>query len=105
MSISTHILDTAKGSPARDVRVILEHLADDGTWAHAGEGLTDEKGRIAKLQTGEGIEAGSFRIRFLTSGEFFHPEILVSFRITDPSQHYHVPLLLSPYGYTTYRGS
>lgn len=98
MSLSTHILDTGRGRPAADVRVRLE-LHDDG-WRTIAEGRTDTDGRISGWDT---PEPGVYRLVFEVAGEFF-PEVTVAFRVTDDS-HYHVPLLISPYGYSTYRGS
>lgn len=98
--ITTHVLDTAKGRPATGIRVILtrdESLVFDG--------VTDDDGR-ARLA--ERAEPGTYRLTFDTGtynpGGFF-PEAIIVFRIDDAEQHYHVPLLLSPFGYSTYRGS
>jgi len=91
--------------------VILECMSADGTFAAAGDGLTDSNGRIPQLlASGQNLEAGVYRLTFYVSDYFeaqdhFYPEVTVSFLIRDPNTHYHVPLLLSPYGYTTYRGS
>ena len=105
MSLSTHILDTTNGRPASDVPVRLEARAD-GRWQHIVDGCTDADGRIA----GWGVEAaGVYRLVFDTGDylgpDAFFPEVAVSFRVADPAEHHHVPLLLSTYGYTTYRGS
>jgi 5-hydroxyisourate hydrolase len=107
--ISTHILDTAKGSPARGVRVMLERRSLDGGWVEAGSGVTDQNGRVAGL-LGEELLAASYRLTFSTGQYFqgrecFYPEVIVRFDVRDAAGHYHIPLLLSPYGYTTYRGS
>lgn len=100
MGISTHVLDTAKGRPAAGVRLVLvrdEHVVFDG--------MTDNDGR-ARLT--ERAEPGTYRLTFDT-GEYnpagFFPETVIVFRVDNPEQHYHVPLLLSPFGYSTYRGS
>lgn len=98
MSLSTHILDTGSGRPAADVHVRLE-LHDDG-WRTIAEGRTNADGRISGWDT---PEPGVYRLVFDVDGEFY-PEVTVAFRVTDDS-HYHVPLLISPYGYSTYRGS
>lgn len=98
MSLSTHILDTGRGRPAADVHVRLE-LRDDG-WRTIAEGRTNADGRISGWDT---PEPGVYRLVFDVDGEFY-PEVTVAFRVTDDS-HYHVPLLISPYGYSTYRGS
>jgi 5-hydroxyisourate hydrolase len=109
--ISTHILDTSKGLPARGVRVMLERRSLDGDWAEVSSGVTDHNGRVAELLgNGEGLQAASYRLTFAVGEHFqgqecFYPEVAVQFDIRDASAHYHVPLLLSPYGYTTYRGS
>ncbi len=98
MSLSTHVLDTGKGRPAAGIRVRLE-LHDAG-WRTVADGVTDSDGRIAGWDT---AETGVYRLVFEVDGEFY-PEVVVTFRVTDAS-HYHVPLLLSPFGYSTYRGS
>jgi len=109
--ISTHILDTAKGRPAQGVRVIAERRSAAGTFVAAGEGVTDGNGRIPQLLgSGAALEAGVYRLTFDVRNYFegqdhFYAEVTVQFLVRDPSTHYHVPLLLSPYGYTTYRGS
>ena len=101
--ISTHILDIERGRPQAGVRVILEWRAD--VWKLLSEDITDANGRIAQmLPAGEPLEPGLYRLTFGIAGPFF-PEIVISFKIVDASSHYHVPLLLSSYGYTTYRGS
>ncbi|MGI8741362.1 MAG: hydroxyisourate hydrolase [Bryobacteraceae bacterium] len=101
--ISTHILDTEKGRPASGIPVVLERHS--GAWELVSEQRSDDNGRIAQLlPAGEVLRAGLYRLTFRTAGPFF-PEVSISFRVADVSSHYHVPLLLSPYGYTTYRGS
>jgi 5-hydroxyisourate hydrolase len=109
--ISTHILDTATGRPAQGVRVTAERLSSDGNFVPAGEGITDGNGRIPQLLGSDAaFQAGAYRLTFHVGDYFgdngaFYSEISVQFLVRDPSTHYHVPLLLSPYGYTTYRGS
>lgn len=109
--ISTHILDTAKGRPAQGVRVIAELVAGAGNFIAVGEGVTDSDGRIPQLLGSHAtLQAGAYRLTFYAGDYFadhaaFYSEITVQFLVRDPSTHYHVPLLLSPYGYTTYRGS
>jgi 5-hydroxyisourate hydrolase len=109
--ISTHVLDTAKGIPAQGVRVTVEYVSNNGAFITAGEGVTDANGRIPQLlASGEALQAGVYRLTFHLGDYFggntaFYREIPVQFLIGDPSMHYHVPLLLSSYGYTTYRGS
>ena len=106
--ISTHILDTVKGEPARDVYVRLERHDSEG-WAAIAEGRTDDDGRLRRWVPMRDWQAGGYRLLFYVEpylgGQAFFPEIIVAFHVHDPDRHYHVPLLLSPYGYTTYRGS
>lgn len=106
-TISTHVLDTSRGRPASAVAVNL--LGADG--ALLGTGETDTDGRLAALGP-EHLEAGDYRLRFLTGEYFvrhgltsFYPVVTIDFTITEPEQHYHVPLLLSPFAFSTYRGS
>jgi len=106
MTVSTHILDTCRGRPAADVRVRLE-LHDDG-WRTIAEGRTDDDGRVRDLGP-ESLTAGVYRLVFATGAylgpDAFFPEVTLAFRIADGSAHHHVPLLLSPFAYSTYRGS
>jgi 5-hydroxyisourate hydrolase len=106
--ISTHVLDTARGHPAEGVPVVLEH--DAGDWTEVGRGVTDADGRVRELVSGE-LEDGRYRLTFDTAQYFrtigevvFYPEVSVVFNVAGAT-HHHVPLLLSPFGYTTYRGS
>ena len=110
MSLSTHVLDTARGRPAAGVRVTVE-LRDGDGWRGVGGGVTDADGRVPGLLE-EALSAGTHRLTFETGAWFqaqgvagFYPEVTVVCQIEDPRAHYHVPLLLSPYGYSTYRGS
>jgi 5-hydroxyisourate hydrolase len=111
--ISTHVLDTARGRPAAGLAVTLEIRGPDGGWHRLATAATDAGGRVARLlPDGRPLEAATYRIAFDTGGWFesrgevgFYPEATVVFAIRDPEQHHHVPLLLSPYGYSTYRGS
>ncbi|WP_109530869.1 MULTISPECIES: hydroxyisourate hydrolase [Actinomycetes] len=99
MSFSTHVLNAVTGRPAAGVLVRLEHGG-----RVLAEGRTDDDGRIK----GWDPEAGVNRVVFDTGGylgETFYPEVVIAFTVTDPSAHHHVPLLLSPYAYSTYRGS
>ena len=103
-SLSTHVLDTTTGRPAVGLRITLES-ADGSVLA---EGLTDDDGRIAPL-AGD-LAAEDHRIRFDTGAWFaargttaFYPEVVVTFTVAD-DRHHHVPLLLNPFGYSTYRG-
>jgi 5-hydroxyisourate hydrolase len=110
IGISTHVLDTALGRPARGMRVALERPSLNGLWFPEGEGRTDTSGRIAQFLTEDDrLEEGLYRLTFYVGDYFegrehFYPEITVQFLVRDPANHYHIPLLLSPYGYTTYRG-
>lgn len=104
--ISTHILDTANGRPAAGVPVTLEREREGG-WQFVGRGTTDTDGRVRTLLTTP-PEAGTYRISFDTAAYFptgFFPSVLITFNVAEGQEHYHVPLLLSPYGYSTYRGS
>jgi 5-hydroxyisourate hydrolase len=102
MSLSTHVLDAARGRPAAGVPVRLERRDGDG-WARVAEGRTDDDGRVRDLPP---PEKGTYRLVFDTARHSdFYPEVTVAFNVTDPGEHYHVPLLLSPYAYSTYRGS
>jgi 5-hydroxyisourate hydrolase len=111
-AITTHILDTSRGRPAGGVRVVLEVRADEG-WRLLGQGRTDADGRLKNLLPADfALQAGVYRLTFLTSDYFaaegsesFYPEVALSFIVNDAAAHYHVPLLVSPFGYSTYRGS
>lgn len=112
MGISTHVLDVSRGRPAAGIAVTLERRAGEG-WHEAGRGTTDRDGRVAAL-LGDGEEAqpGTYRLRFdvrsyfASTGEAsFYPVIEITFVTAAENPKYHVPLLLSPFGFTTYRGS
>ena len=109
--ITTHVLDTSLGRPAADVPVVLALREASGSWQELAHGATDVDGRIADLLD-ESLGRGVYRLTFDVHGYFqrqqqsaFYPEVSVVFEVDDPDQHYHVPLLLSPFGYSTYRGS
>lgn len=110
--ITTHVLDVARGCPASDVAVTLARV-DGATPATIGSASTDQDGRVSSLvPAGHAIEPGTYLLTFDTGAYFrarrvehFHPRVSIVFEVRDVSQHYHVPLLLSPFGYTTYRGS
>jgi 5-hydroxyisourate hydrolase len=112
-TITTHVLDTALGKPAAGVSVALERVGSGGLPILVGAGMTDADGRVRELLApGETLEAGDYRLRFATAAYFeregrdsFYPVVVVEFSVGAESSHYHVPLLLSPYGYSTYRGS
>lgn len=104
MGISTHVLDTSRGRPAAGVPVTLER--EEGEWDIVCLGRTDDDGRL-KLVT-EAPQPGRYRLTFDTGAYFpdgFFPTVAIEFTIGEGGQHYHVPLLLSPFGYSTYRGS
>ncbi|MGH3239175.1 MAG: hydroxyisourate hydrolase [Spirillospora sp.] len=107
MSLSTHVLDAAKGLPAAGLTVRLERRDPDGaSWVPLAEVRTDVDGRVREWDTALPLEAGAHRLVFDTSGlSDFFPEVAVAFVITDPERHLHVPLLMSPFAYSTYRGS
>ncbi len=108
--ITTHILDTSKGRPAQDVEVTLERKTDSG-WAQVGTGRTNDDGRVTDLMDGN-LTAGDFRISFAVGAyyarlkeECFYPSVSIEFTVRAADEHYHVPLLLNPFGFSTYRGS
>jgi 5-hydroxyisourate hydrolase len=105
MGISTHVLNTATGRPAAGIAVTLEY--DRGGFDVVCMGKTNEDGRLRLVEAQP--EPGTYRITFETGayfrGETFFPVAAITFEVRDASQHYHVPLLVSPYGYSTYRGS
>ena len=109
--ITTHVLDTARGCPAHGVPIRLES-ASDGGWTTLSEGVTNADGRVADLLAPGSLIRGRYRMVFETATYFeltdqvgFYPFVHVVFEIRSTETHYHVPLLLSPYGYSTYRGS
>ena len=104
--ITTHVLDTAQGRPAAGVPVTLEQR-EGAEWRAIGQGATDADGRLRTLWPAQSpLAAGTFRLRFDTSSRSaFFPEVSIVFQVHEPGGHYHVPLLLAPYGYSTYRGS
>jgi 5-hydroxyisourate hydrolase len=119
-TISTHVLDTALGRPAEGVRVTLERVSMAGGESALGSrppalggGVTDADGRVRELlPPGGALGEGTYWLRFAVSEYFanagrdaFYPEVVVIFRVAAADQHYHVPLLLNPFGYSTYRGS
>lgn len=108
-AVTTHVLDTALGRPAAGIPVRLESLA--GTPTDLATATTDADGRVAELGP-DRVEPGRYRLVFDTAVYFAHsgqdgffPEVAITFAIADPGQHYHVPVLLSPFAYSTYRGS
>ena len=111
-SITTHILDTSLGQPAARVKAVLA-LQSGADWQDLGQGVTNSDGRIAGLLAPEHcLQPGVYRLQFETQAYFerqqrqsFYPRVDILFHVVDGGQHYHVPLLLNPYGYSTYRGS
>lgn len=111
-AITTHVLDTARGRPAAGVAVAIYRASDNG-WILLGQGVTDADGRCRNLLRPDvPLPAGKYRLCFETGAWFreegleaFHPEVNVTFDVRHSGEHYHVPLLISPFGYTTYRGS
>jgi 5-hydroxyisourate hydrolase len=109
-AVTTHVLDGALGEPAAGVPVRLED-AGDGTPSLLAEGITDGDGRVRDLGPDD-LPPGTYRIVFDTGAYFarsarraFYPEVAISFLVDRPGGHYHVPLILSPFAYSTYRGS
>jgi 5-hydroxyisourate hydrolase len=116
VSLSTHVLDTARGEPARGLRVRLDRAERPDTaapgpprWAPVADGVTDADGRLRGWVPPGRWGAGRYRLVFDTGGylgaQAFFPQVTVEFTVTDPGAAHHVPLLLGPYSYTTYRGS
>ncbi len=114
--ITTHVLDTAQGRPGRGIAIDLElaaELAAGPAWQLLASGLTDDDGRLRTLTPAGPVAPGVYRLRFATGPYYeglgiaspFFPSVEIQFAVTDGAQHYHVPLLLSPFGYSTYRGS
>lgn len=112
--ITTHVLDLELGKPAAGVAVRLEvYVPDRGVWVELSKRTTDADGRVKDLlEAGAPLDQGRHRITFDTGAYFlargaktFYPSVTVEFEISEPTQHHHVPLLLSPFGYSTYRGS
>jgi 5-hydroxyisourate hydrolase/2-oxo-4-hydroxy-4-carboxy-5-ureidoimidazoline decarboxylase len=110
--ITTHVLDTSRGCPGAGMSVVLE-IRNGDAWSRVGQGTTDANGRLATLTENQPMIAGDYRLTFDTGGylrargaaDAFFPDVTITFTVADASQHFHVPLLLSPFGYSTYRGS
>lgn len=110
--ITTHVLDTSLGRPAEDVAVLLETAGADG-FRELSRGTTDQDGRCRSLLAeGAPLARGVYRLTFDSGAYFaargvatFFPQVCIVFEVREPEQHHHVPLLLSPFGYSTYRGS
>ena len=109
--ITTHVLDVSIGKPAAGISVKLERRNAEGDWEEAGMQTTDADGRARELTNATPVD-GIHRLTFAVGEYFakrgvnsFYQDVTISFVVDDVSQHYHVPLLLSPFGYSTYRGS
>jgi 5-hydroxyisourate hydrolase/2-oxo-4-hydroxy-4-carboxy-5-ureidoimidazoline decarboxylase len=110
--ITTHVLDTSRGCPGAGMGVVLE-IRNGGSWSPVGQGTTDANGRLSTLTANQSMIAGDYRLTFDTGGylrahgvaDAFFPDVTITFTVADESAHFHVPLLLSPFGYSTYRGS
>jgi len=109
--ITTHVLDTSRGRPAVGFQVGLQVKSGD-TWKTVGTALTDGNGRCTGLVGNSILEKGTYRLLFNAGSYYkelhldtFYSEISVVFEVADPAAHYHVPLLINPFGYSTYRGS
>ncbi len=109
-TLSTHVLDAVRGAPAAGIPVEAYALTEGGNWTPIGSGVTDDDGRIARVAP-DALAPGTYRITFATGDYFaaqdvpaFYPEVAITFVVTD-ERHYHVPVLLSPFAFSTYRGS
>ena len=115
MGLSTHILDTHLGKPATNVEITLFRWRDEaagGHWEQIGAGRTDSDGRCRTLLGEQPLQALDYKLRFTTAVYFsdlkmetLYPDVEIAFRVLHPDQHYHIPLLISANGYSTYRGS
>jgi 5-hydroxyisourate hydrolase len=111
--ISTHVLDTAQGKPAKDIPVRLERQESSGEWRVLSSSRTDGDGRCAQLlPENDTLREGNYRLAFDTANyhlaqkiQGLYPVVEITFHVRDGESHFHIPLLLSPHGYTTYRGS
>ncbi len=109
--LTTHVLDTSTGRPARGLEVRLE-LREGADFRELARGVTDDDGRVTGLLAPGTLQIAVYRLHFATADYFaadgracFYPEVSIEFAITRPDEHHHVPLLVSPFGYSTYRGS
>jgi 5-hydroxyisourate hydrolase len=112
VTVSTHVLDATAGLPAAGVHIRLERMDSPSAWTQLAGGRTDADGRLREWTPPAGEGRGVHRLVFETGPWFagrgvptFFPEVVVVFEVTDPAAHHHVPLLLSPYAYATYRGT
>ncbi len=111
-AVTTHVLDTSRGRPASGVPIVLDVRSESGEWRTLGRATTDADGRAKMLPPEAHVARGTYRLLFDTAAYFrawnvegFYPEVVIVFEVREPSQHHHVPLLLSPFGYSTYRGT
>jgi 5-hydroxyisourate hydrolase len=111
MGLSTHILDTALGRPAAKIAIALAERCN-AEWQQIGSGITDQDGRCKTLLGANSLVVATYKLRFEVAEYFersglqsLYPYVEIVFEVTDASQHYHIPLLLTANGYTTYRGS
>ncbi len=106
-AITTHVLDCVSGKPASGIPVTLEYQSPEGNWEVIAQKQTGANGRVRDfLPDGQSLRPGLYSLRFDTSGlSAFFPEVVLRFRVDDPAQRFHVPLLLSAFGFTAYRGS
>lgn len=112
-AITTHVLDAARGRPAAGLDVVLERTDGDAIWQLVGRAVTAVDGRVASLLPESGsAPPGLYRLTFATRAYFerhgvaaFFPSVAVTFEVVDGEAHHHVPLIVGPFGYTTYRGS
>jgi len=110
--ITTHVLDTSRGIPAKGIRITLSQKNED-QWCELAKGITNSDGRIAELLPADRIlSSGFYRMKFNTADYFsanneqgFYPYVDIVFELSNDGSHYHIPLLLSAFGYSTYRGS
>jgi len=109
--ITTHVLDVSEGQPAAGVPVVLE-IEKAGRWKEISRGATDSDGRLRHLLAPGSLVKGTYRLRFETEAYFksrkvagFYPQVAIVFQVRNAKEHHHIPLLLSPFGYSTYRGS
>jgi 5-hydroxyisourate hydrolase len=111
-TISSHVLDTALGRPAAGLTVTLDVLGEGGGWMRLAAASTDADGRVRRLSPETALAAGTYRVTFDTGVYFaaagrpvFYPRVDVVFVVAGGGEHYHIPLIMSPFGYSTYRGS
>ena len=111
VQVSTHVLDAVLGQPARGIPAVLEQLGPDGNVVDVGHGITDDDGRVGRLNSGD-LAPGEYRVTLSTGGYFadfhaavFYPTIAVQFVLPAGREHFHIAVLASTYSYTTYLGS